>query len=45
MEGKPTAKEGPKKHTVTVTVKGRTISYDKPQIRRRKGRHDRVGDQ
>ena len=32
MEEKPTAKAGPKKHTVTVKVAGRTISYDKPKI-------------
>ncbi len=37
MEGKPTEKEGPKRHTVKVTVKGRTISYDKPQIVAKRG--------
>ena len=37
MEGKPTAKVGPEKHTVKVTVVGRTISYEKPQIRAERG--------
>ncbi|MGZ5454695.1 MAG: hypothetical protein ACXWHJ_10750 [Candidatus Aminicenantales bacterium] len=37
MEGKEDAKEGPKKHTVEVKVVGRTISYNKPQIRAERG--------